>query len=201
MQWAADVEPFDSRGLYRLLKSRDGNPLPAASFVCDSSAPKGVQFFTWFLIQDRIQSRSNLLRKKVVDTAVCEICQEEIAEHVIKGCPFAREFWAKIGFSLPFVSFWRGGRHSQCQLSSFLPSEAPQYLRSPLLLAAAEAQEWDYLQVRNNKPSTEHAFLKLNFGSLGCLGNGLGCLGRIGTIPVSDVSCNYRRVLSKRVCD
>ena len=141
MQWAADVEPFDSRGLYKLLKSRDGNPLPAASFVCDSSAPKGVQFFTWFLIQDRIQSRSNLLRKKVVDTAVCEICQEEIAEHVIKGCPFAREFWAKIGFSLPFVSFWRGGRHSQCQLSSFLPSEAPQYLRSPLLLAAAEAQD------------------------------------------------------------
>ena len=76
-----------------------------ASFVWDSFAPKRVQFFTWLLIQGRTQSRSNLLRKNVVDTAVCEICQEEIAEHVIKGCPFAREFWAKIGFSLPFVSF------------------------------------------------------------------------------------------------
>jgi hypothetical protein len=42
-----------------------------------------------------IQSWSNLWRKKVVYTAICEICQqdEEIAEHVIKGCPFAREFW------------------------------------------------------------------------------------------------------------
>jgi hypothetical protein len=92
-------------------------------------APKGVQFFTWLLIQDMIQSWSNLWRKKVVYTAICEICQqdEEIAEHVIKGCLFAREFWTKIGFSFPFVSFGAvGDIHSvNCPAS--------------LLLAAVEA--------------------------------------------------------------
>jgi hypothetical protein len=85
-----------------------------------------------------IQSWTNLWRKKVVDTAVCEICQQdkEIVEHVIKGCPFVREFWAKIGFSFPFVSFGVvGDIYNVNCLSSFL------------LLAAVEAQEWDYLQV------------------------------------------------------
>jgi len=36
---------YDSGGLYRLRKSRDGTPIPAAKFVWDSYAPKRVQFF------------------------------------------------------------------------------------------------------------------------------------------------------------
>jgi hypothetical protein len=115
--------------------------------------PKRVQFFTWLLIQGRIQRQTNLLRKNVIDTAVCKICQqdEETTEHVIMGCLFAKGSWEKFGFPLPFVSFGAMG-DIQCQVSNFLPSETPLYLRSPLLLAALEAQEWDYLQVRNNKP-------------------------------------------------
>jgi len=77
----------------------------------------------------------------VVDTAICEICQQdkETAEHVIMGCQFAKEFWAKIGFTLPFVSSGVVGdfKISQCQVSSFLPSKTPQCLRSPFVVGSS----------------------------------------------------------------
>jgi hypothetical protein len=83
---------FDSGGLYILLKSRDGTPVPAAAFVWDSCAQQRVQLFTWLLVQGRIQSRSNLLRNKIMGNAsICEVCnQEETAKHVVMGCPFAK---------------------------------------------------------------------------------------------------------------
>jgi hypothetical protein len=91
---------FDSGGLYRLLKSRDGIVLPSAAFVWESRAPKRVQFFVWLLMQGRIQCRTNLLKKKVVDSATCEVCtsDDESAIHVIFECPFAKAFWISIGF-------------------------------------------------------------------------------------------------------
>jgi len=47
--------------------------------------------------------RVNLLRKQIIDSAVCEVCEQEdeSADHVIVGCPFAKEFWAKLGIDLP----------------------------------------------------------------------------------------------------
>jgi hypothetical protein len=85
---------FDSGGLYILLKSRDGTPVPAAAFVWDSCAQQRVQLFTWLFVQGRIQSRSNLLRNKIMGNAssICEVCnqEEETAKHVVMGCPFAK---------------------------------------------------------------------------------------------------------------
>ena len=94
---------FDSGSLYRLLKSKDGQPQPAASFIWESRAPRRVQFFMYLLSQRRIQCRVNLLRKKVLDSAVCEVCSSDVetSEHVVFGCHFAKEFWEKLGFSLP----------------------------------------------------------------------------------------------------
>ena len=48
-------------------------------------------------------ARVNLLRKQIIDSAVCEVCEQEdeSADHVIVGCPFAKEFWAKLGIDLP----------------------------------------------------------------------------------------------------
>jgi len=94
---------FDSGGLYRLLKSRDGSPLPASKFLWESHAPKRVQFFIWLLMQGRIQCRTNLVRKKMLDNAICEVCNQgdETAEHVVMDCPFAKEFWGAIGFHFP----------------------------------------------------------------------------------------------------
>ena len=66
--------------------------------------PKRLQLFIWLLMQRRIQcQRVNLLRKQIIDSAVCEVCEQEdeSADHVIVGCPFAKEFWAKLGIDLP----------------------------------------------------------------------------------------------------
>jgi len=65
--------------------------------------PKRLQLFIWLLMQRRIQCRVNLLRKQIIDSAVCEVCEQEdeSADHVIVGCPFAKEFWAKLGIDLP----------------------------------------------------------------------------------------------------
>jgi hypothetical protein len=74
--------------------------------VWDSYAPKRVQFFMWLLMQGRIQSRSNLLKKHVVDTAVCGVCaqMEETPEHVIMRCQFAKDFWQRIGLTPSLLS-------------------------------------------------------------------------------------------------
>jgi hypothetical protein len=39
----------------------------------------------------------------VLDSAVCEVCSsdDKTSEHVVFGCHFAKEFWEKLGFSLP----------------------------------------------------------------------------------------------------
>jgi hypothetical protein len=60
----------------------------------------------WLLMQGRIQSRSNLLKKHVVDTAVCGACaqMEETPEHVIMRCQFAKDFWQRIGLTPSLLS-------------------------------------------------------------------------------------------------
>jgi hypothetical protein len=103
---------FDLGGLYRLLKSKDGNPQLVAGFVWSSYAPRCIQFFIWLLMQRRIQCRTNLVTKQIVDTALCEVCglHDKTADHIIAGCPFARTFWAKLDFNLPldFSTFLDG---------------------------------------------------------------------------------------------
>jgi hypothetical protein len=72
----------------------------AAKFIWDSHAPPRVQFFVWLLIHGRVQCRVNLCRKSIVDSPMCEVCNqaEEMGEHIIFDFPFAQEFWLNLGF-------------------------------------------------------------------------------------------------------
>ncbi|TVU48844.1 hypothetical protein EJB05_00123, partial [Eragrostis curvula] len=49
-----------------------------------------------------IQTKENLLKKHCVDSDLCELCgtQVETASHLIAGCPFAADFWQRIGINL-----------------------------------------------------------------------------------------------------
>jgi len=49
----------------------------------------------WLLTQKRIQCRTVLLKKKVVQSSACEICGEadETPEHIMCGCNLAKELW------------------------------------------------------------------------------------------------------------
>jgi len=67
-------------------------------FVWHNKAPPRVKFFAWLLSQGRIQCKTLLRRKGVVDNTDCEVCQtaEETPAHIIFGCPCARQFWGAV---------------------------------------------------------------------------------------------------------
>ena len=49
-----------------------------------------------------IQCRANLLRKKIVDDATCELCAEaaETVDHLLLHYPFAASFWQRLGIQM-----------------------------------------------------------------------------------------------------
>jgi len=55
--------------------------------------------FFWLLLKGRIQCRSNLFPKKIVDSPACLICgaAHETPDHIIFQCPIAVQFWSAIG--------------------------------------------------------------------------------------------------------
>jgi hypothetical protein len=67
----------DSGALYRLLQSRTAPSHLAAKFIWDSCAPPRVQFFVWLIIHGSVQCRVNLSRKSIVDSPMCEVCNQE----------------------------------------------------------------------------------------------------------------------------
>jgi hypothetical protein len=86
--------------LYKLCSDggvHDGN----TDFLWQNSAPPRVKFFAWLLVKGRIQCRSNLLRKGILeaDGSRCPICDAhlETPAHIMFHCSFARQFWAALG--------------------------------------------------------------------------------------------------------
>jgi hypothetical protein len=73
---------------------------PAYQFVWKNFALPRVRFFGWLITKNRIQCKSNLMRKRVLQEDICAICstEHETADHIISGCHFAKEFWQRIGW-------------------------------------------------------------------------------------------------------
>jgi len=76
--------------IYKLATSLDGT-CAFYKFVWQNHAPPKVKFFAWLLLQGRIQCKSNLKMKNIVDSDVCDLCNRspETADHLVSGCPFA----------------------------------------------------------------------------------------------------------------
>ncbi|CAN6338995.1 unnamed protein product [Urochloa humidicola] len=115
--------------LYRFSTS-SGSECAMYKFIWRSYAPPRVKFFAWLLVQDRLQCKANLLRKNIVDTALCELCNEEDedANHLISGCSFAKQFWSRMGWSstdLPqATTLWE----------TKTPAQVPDQLQSTFLI-------------------------------------------------------------------
>ncbi|CAN6226414.1 unnamed protein product [Urochloa humidicola] len=85
--------------IYRALMATTGAPpVQFTKFVWQNRAPPRVQFFAWLLVQNRLQCRSNLVKKQVVDAATCPLCShpDETCDHLILDCPFAAQVWGKL---------------------------------------------------------------------------------------------------------
>jgi len=70
-----------------------------ATFVWRNRAPPRVQFFAWLLTRQRLNCRTNLRGKNLLDDTSCELCAsgEEDCHHLILSCPFANQAWQALG--------------------------------------------------------------------------------------------------------
>jgi len=104
---------LDSGALYKMIKARGQEDNPRANFIWKSLAPPRVQLFLWLLMQRRIQCRLVLLRKDIVDSGICEICNaaDESPEHVIHGCCLGRGVWTSLNL-LSIISVDMNDLHS-----------------------------------------------------------------------------------------
>lgn len=87
--------PFDcgrgkllSSAIYRLLKSKQQPNDPSSEFIWKNAVPPRIQFFMWLASKGRIQCRENLMKKRIVQDARCEICgaSDETTDHILFHC-------------------------------------------------------------------------------------------------------------------
>nr|CAB3445429.1 unnamed protein product [Digitaria exilis] len=102
----AEGRNIRSGAVYKHLMAVTGAPQCSFSkFVWGNRAPPRVQFFAWLLVQDRIQCRSNLFRKGIVEDVACAICGgNEDCDHVVLSCPFATQVRRGLGAGTEGVS-------------------------------------------------------------------------------------------------
>jgi len=91
-------QSLDTAALYKMIKAKGQGSDPKAVFIWKSMVPPRVKMFMWVLMQRKIQCRQVLLKKRIVDSAICEICslQIESPEHIIHGCSIGREVWTRL---------------------------------------------------------------------------------------------------------
>lgn len=94
---------LQTSALYALLQSPPNSQTEGHQLAWKNHAPPRVKFFAWLLTRKKIQCRSNLQKRGVLDDATCEVCGngDENANHIIFSCSFASEFWSAIGFVVP----------------------------------------------------------------------------------------------------
>jgi len=87
-------------------------PSPAFKFVWHSFAPPRVKLFAWLLTKNRINCKTCLVHKNLLQHATCEICgaADESADHIFSGCSFVTTFWHAIGWApegiAPVTQLW-----------------------------------------------------------------------------------------------
>jgi hypothetical protein len=117
-------------GLIYKTSMRSNNTCPSYQFIWKNIAIPRVKFFGWLLTKERINCKSNLLTKKVLQNASCDIYghASETPNHIILGYLFAQTFWNHIG--------WQAGNIAEvlCLWESSAPVVMPKVAHSSLLL-------------------------------------------------------------------
>lgn len=100
--WFAEPEGFYSvQSAYKMVQGPTlGTPDSIFKPVWVKAAPSNVCGFIWKAMQDRLPTRVNLLRRKVIlntADACCPLCvqEEETLDHLIITCSIAVKVWEK----------------------------------------------------------------------------------------------------------
>lgn len=98
--WTAESNGvFSVQSAYRELQG-SGSEIVDSIYqqIWNSKAPSNVCGFIWRVMLERIATKVNLLRRKVIHSdseALCPLCSQELetADHVLLVCPFANRVW------------------------------------------------------------------------------------------------------------
>lgn len=90
---------FSTRAAYSLTMADDSAHEMHAIPIWSSCVPNRVKIFAWLLFRDRLNSKSNLLRKFVVTDSLCPRYgfDGETHSHIFITCPLAQRIWQRIG--------------------------------------------------------------------------------------------------------
>lgn len=105
-----DQDVRSKRGGGGILKSKqiylaacnDIEPCANWKFIWNNKAPLKVQFFTWLLALERLHTKSNLHKKKIVQSPSCDLCNSatETASHLCLHFPFTAELWELLNIQI-----------------------------------------------------------------------------------------------------
>jgi hypothetical protein len=110
--WEDAAQKLSSAALYKMVAA-SGIECEYYKFIWENYAPPKVKFFGWLLVQNRIQTKENLLKKHCLDSDTCEVCDSgatESAAHLIAGCSFSSGFWQRVGIEVEeddVANLWR----------------------------------------------------------------------------------------------
>jgi hypothetical protein len=130
----------------------------------------------WLLVVRRVQRRANLMRRKIFDTALFEVCERnvETADHIVSGCPFCQDSLGLGQTRIQRTCHWTAPPQTTCTAFG-RPASTPSRHFGTLLLAVAalEAKRWGWFSVLH---ALMHAKLwwpvsqTQSFGSSDCQG-------------------------------
>lgn len=100
--WLPDpIEGYTVRGSYHLLTTKDVPPRDsAASLIWHHQVPLKVSLFAWRLLRDRLPTKDNLVRRRVIDSeaslCVSDCGMSETAQHLFLSCDAFSPLWSLV---------------------------------------------------------------------------------------------------------
>jgi hypothetical protein len=90
-------DKLDTSAIYRLLKAKGQENYPYPPSSRRTLLRSECSCFSGYFSKG--ECRSNLYRKKIVESPACSICgtDDEMPDHIILQCPIAVQFWSAIG--------------------------------------------------------------------------------------------------------
>ncbi|VAI35701.1 unnamed protein product [Triticum turgidum subsp. durum] len=94
--------PFSAKNAYSSIVAEDYTD-PHHDLVWASKVPIKVKIFAWLLLSDRLNTKANMLRKHIAQSAACPRCQDphEDALYLISTCSYATQVWTSQGLQAP----------------------------------------------------------------------------------------------------
>lgn len=147
-RWCGKGDGFSSQAVRKELV--DAVMTSSESMVWVRWVPIKVNGFVWKLLQNRLPTRDNLVKRGIrIAEIVCPFCSttEEDLDHVMFNCKFARELWSRVSSWCHLIT---GKAVSVTDLKQELKALKLDRNKLKLVLSVAYAKLWFLWKARNS---------------------------------------------------